>query len=704
VTVGFPSGTYIATAMYGWTTSGPVALTSTATDRFTPCSWGATADGMTDGTAAIQDAVNAVQGTNPGSYTIFFPSGQNAYLVSTGITFAGNLSHAIRFLGEASSELGGAWLAWGGPSNTDGSESQVMLTLSTASGFRFEHMLFSGQLPTNPTPGVTGPQYLVWIRENAYPPGTGSTEHGIFHDCTFQGSYGPGSGCVAIGDRTGGDIAQIVWRECVFQGVFGPLVSGSITGATNAAPIQITTSANHGLSTGSAVLITGVGGNRAANGDWYVVVTGLTTFTLNDSTGSGAYTSGGTFTCAATTEYGIKFNNQVGNNLIFRMSDCQWQIFRRANIKCVSSVASLIIDNPSISNVTGGPPASGLIADWYIGPYIELTILGGRSEGSGRIVYSYPIFDILGSCTIQGHNWNGASIDFSFDPLGEASQAFQDVAIYWTGSLRLIGNRIWNQRGDATHPPNIIVAADPGPIGVVSGLGFDGAIFSQGNHYYNSTFLPFYDGSGGNLLAEWQDFAKAGEASLFSRFDIGGQDGALIRFPSYEGQNSRVGPQQLLVQTSSLASARFSKVNAGILAHSVAKFGVDSTDIQTGSTNMTITLGLLPARARIINVIANTTTTYQGGPVTAVTCSVGGAGTTDYLAAHDVKTAVVTKGLVTGDMGTLLLPSHNNTIGYLPSFSDSSAVTATYISEGANLSALRQGHSDFYITFEVLPH
>ena len=283
------------------------------------------------------------------------------------------------------------------------------------------------------------------------------------------------------------------------------------------------------------------------------------------------------------------------------------------------------------------------------------------------------------------------------------------MSLYWLGSLRLIGNRIWNQRGDATHPPNIVVQADPGVLGVVSGLsghGFDAAIFSEGNHYYNATFLPFYSYPNGNLLVEWQDYAKnaqGGEASILSRFDIGGQDGALIRFPSYEGQNLRVGPQQLLVEGSSLAGALYSKINAGILARSVAKFGVDFSDVQTAATTNSITLGSLPPRARIINVVANTTTTFQGRAITAITCSVGGAGTTDYLAAHDVGTAMVTKGLITGDMGTLLAPSHNNTIGYLPSFSASSAVTATYSSTGANLSALAQGHTDFYVTFEVLP-
>ena len=157
------------------------------------------------------------------------------------------------------------------------------------------------------------------------------------------------------------------------------------------------------------------------------------------------------------------------------------------------------------------------------------------------------------------------------------------------------------------------------------------------------------------------------------------------------------------MQNSSLASARFSKVNAGMLGHSVAKFSVDFTDVEVESTTNTITLGCLPVRARIINVIANTTTAFRGGVITAVTCSVGGTGSTDYLAAHDVMTAIVTKGLVTGDMGAFLAPSHNNTVGYLASFSGSSPVTATFISTDANLSALTQGHTDFYVTFDVLP-
>jgi len=67
----------------------------------------------------------------------------------------------------------------------------------------------------------------------------------------------------------------------------------SITGATNATPIAITCVA-HGYSTGDTVVITGVGGNTSANGTFEITSTGANTFTLDNSVGSGTYTSGGT--------------------------------------------------------------------------------------------------------------------------------------------------------------------------------------------------------------------------------------------------------------------------------------------------------------------------------------------------------------------------------------------------------------------------
>ena len=70
----------------------------------------------------------------------------------------------------------------------------------------------------------------------------------------------------------------------------------AIVGASNATPIAITTATAHGLQSGSQVAIYGVGGNTAANGAFTITVTGPSSFTLNGSTGNGAWTSGGSVT------------------------------------------------------------------------------------------------------------------------------------------------------------------------------------------------------------------------------------------------------------------------------------------------------------------------------------------------------------------------------------------------------------------------
>lgn len=76
--------------------------------------------------------------------------------------------------------------------------------------------------------------------------------------------------------------------------------SKTITGATNATPIVITTSAAHGLHTNEIVRIANVTGNTGANGDHTAVVLSSTTFALTayaagtPIAGTGAYTGGGT--------------------------------------------------------------------------------------------------------------------------------------------------------------------------------------------------------------------------------------------------------------------------------------------------------------------------------------------------------------------------------------------------------------------------
>lgn len=68
--------------------------------------------------------------------------------------------------------------------------------------------------------------------------------------------------------------------------------SGSVSNATNASPIVITSTANHGITTGQPVTVSGVGGNTNANGDHIATQLSPTTFSIPVA-GNAPYTSGG---------------------------------------------------------------------------------------------------------------------------------------------------------------------------------------------------------------------------------------------------------------------------------------------------------------------------------------------------------------------------------------------------------------------------
>lgn len=65
----------------------------------------------------------------------------------------------------------------------------------------------------------------------------------------------------------------------------------TVTGATNASPISVTVAA-HGYSNGSQVFLHDVQGNQRANGEWTITFVDANTFTLNGSTGNGAFITG----------------------------------------------------------------------------------------------------------------------------------------------------------------------------------------------------------------------------------------------------------------------------------------------------------------------------------------------------------------------------------------------------------------------------
>jgi hypothetical protein len=127
----------------------------------------------------------------------------------------------------------------------------------------------------------------------------------------------------------------------------------TVTGATNATPIVVTTG-THGLSDGDVVTISSVVGNTAANGTFYVKVTGFstTTFALySDNTlttgvaGNGAYTSGGTVLKLLRFANMARVANQNGYIFKGQLYTDQKTCVARIKVHLFSSSVTAIADN-----------------------------------------------------------------------------------------------------------------------------------------------------------------------------------------------------------------------------------------------------------------------------------------------------------------------------------------------------------------------
>ena len=176
-----------------------------------------------------------------------------------------------------------------------------------AERFGFDRQIYSGASTyTSVRPGVYGveivPRIATYPFNNYTVEADTTTRHYTFRVDQPQQFY------VQAGVTLSG--AGALWSPQVFDGegyahrfIVGelltarrPLLSSTqfgtkrILAATNTAPIGITTGAAHGLTTGDNLTIDRVVGNTAANGTWFVTVTGGTTFELDGSDGNGTFT------------------------------------------------------------------------------------------------------------------------------------------------------------------------------------------------------------------------------------------------------------------------------------------------------------------------------------------------------------------------------------------------------------------------------
>jgi hypothetical protein len=87
-------------------------------------------------------------------------------------------------------------------------------------------------------------------------------------------------------------LSQHVCKDLITAGLVASTLT--ISNATNATPIVVTTTTPHLLTRDATVYISGVTGNTAANDFWTVTPIDASSFSLQNSVGNGDYVSGGT--------------------------------------------------------------------------------------------------------------------------------------------------------------------------------------------------------------------------------------------------------------------------------------------------------------------------------------------------------------------------------------------------------------------------
>ena len=272
-----------------------------------------------------------------------------------------------------------------------------------------------------------------------------------------------------------------------------------------------------------------------------------------------------------------------------------------------------------------------------------------------------------------------------------------DGIIFWRGNLTLLNNEFINDRTGSSVAKVLIDAASA-----------NGAVFAVGNHFDQLTvgeFPPIYDTGLNNLVGIDPINSYAQQPSIqvsAVAFNNTGGDwnaGALVKLRDVFGRAPAINAGQIATIPTTVT-----KGAQGELRRTHTKITVPFSTFNTVGLTQTLTVGVVIPKTRIVGVVMDTTTRFQGitGPVTAEFGHTSGGD--EFIAGHDVSTAAVVKGLADADMGASLTRAAAIQGGYMNSSSWTVGTTLylTLTSADGNLSAMNAGSMDIYILLEAM--
>ncbi|MBL7487086.1 ubiquitin-activating E1 FCCH domain-containing protein [Frankia sp. AgW1.1] len=422
-----------------------------------------------------------------------------------------------------------------------------------------------------------------------------------------------------------------------------PLTISNVTGTTT---VTVTTSANHGYGSGDVVLISGVGGITGVNGTKTITRVAPTQFTLNSTTGSGSYTSGGkvqrSFGATGSSNEGVwtlLLNDNTRDGLVVRGKEgstanlALFRDYKGAPVVGIGQIGGMTLYSGLASDAIGTAPTVTTRA-------ATITAGGAVRAAAGDPAGGVDVVAIGNSATPPTGNPDGSHT-------AEGSFATSEGAIVWSRNGRL------RARSAAGHEDDLFAPMER-RWAQISAVGADTALA------YTGTPAPTI--SMGNITATSDDQAE----------------GPLVRYTTTAATNVDAG----LISPFGIVQPRWSP-------YMVARVRTDpsaitSTRIGVGLVSADIASNMGPSTSAAYTVAAGAfvryssaadgstfwrTVTGDGANATVNTASVAVAADTAYTIAIEFNSAnTAVRFWINGTLvatHTTNIPSGSTALGYI---------------------------------------